>query len=79
MKDHGYYGIYRAKVVRQGSDNQLVVQVPQLSGTMERTAEPCLSPDNTGPTTLPSVNDIVWVMFENGEANYPVWLGKWSK
>ena len=39
-------------------------------------ARSCIPPNATGAAvTTPMVGDKVWVMFENGDAERPVWLG----
>ena len=68
-------GIYRGVVVDNTDPARklrLKVRVPEVLGTADPWAVPCTP---GGSTALPSVGDIVWVMFEKGDPDYPVWLG----
>ncbi len=70
-----YYGIY-AGTVLGGNDptnkGRIQVFVPNVisGGTW---AASCL-PYNSASAT-PPVGTAVWVMFEEGDPNYPVWMG----
>jgi hypothetical protein len=71
-----YDGIYRATCVNATDpllQRRLQLMIPAVSGTLSPWAEPCLPPEWSGG--LPKAGDEVWVMFEGGDENYPVWLG----
>jgi len=87
-----YYSIYRAEVVdnenvsgKDGSrDKQglLKVRVPAVGdspGTPPRIAYPMtsLAGPGYGYKSLPPKGGFVWVMFENGRVDMPVWTGGW--
>lgn len=74
-----YFGVYRAVAVNPADTSDLKrirVTVPSLS-TGDVWAFPLLR----SPTAaMPDVRagDGVWVMFEGGDLNYPVWVGFYS-
>jgi hypothetical protein len=74
-------GIHRGIVVNAAdprAKGRLLVQVPDLFGTETRWALPCL-PGGGGlvePAELPSVGQAVWISFEAGDPDAPVWLGR---
>ena len=72
-------GIYRALVVDNDDPEGLLrlrVRVPQLLGqAVTDWAWPSL-PVAVG-VTVPNVDEPVWVAFEGGEIDRPVWLGVW--
>jgi uncharacterized protein involved in type VI secretion and phage assembly len=71
-----YYGLYRGAVVDNQDPEQrkrLKVQIPQILGkSISPWALSCL-PNSGG--SVPVVGAIVWVMFEGGDADRPVWIG----
>ena len=36
------------------------------------------SPEHTYHRTVPDIDQVVWIMFEKGDANFPVWMGVYS-
>jgi hypothetical protein len=75
-----YWGKYRGKVV----DNldplflaRLLVQVPAVPGMILNWALPCVpyAGVRQGFFALPPVGADVWVEFEAGQADYPIWSG----
>ena len=82
-KDVGskYYGIYRAKVVEQNDERQrgrIKVQIPSITGEgKSQYCEACMNVayDNGGDLAVPKMGDTVWVMFEEGDVNKPVYVG----
>jgi hypothetical protein len=72
-------GCYRGKVIDNADPEDLLrlrVQVPQLLGNaVTDWAWPSI-PEAVGVTT-PAVGDPVWVMFEAGDIERPVWIGVW--
>jgi hypothetical protein len=53
---------------------RLQVELPAL-GMPPQWAVPCLPPIAKRDFVLPQAGDTVWVMFEAGDPNRPVWLG----
>jgi uncharacterized protein involved in type VI secretion and phage assembly len=86
-----YFGVYRGKVTAVGSKSsgqedvvgQLQIQVPAVWGDRNDNklpwAHPCFAfaGDQYGLLMLPQVGDGVWVMFEAGLSDRPMWLGGW--
>jgi uncharacterized protein involved in type VI secretion and phage assembly len=76
-----YYGKYRATVLDNIDPLQigrLLVQVPDVSGVLPSTwATPCLPFCGTqsGFFVVPEVGSAVWVEFEQGNVDYPIWVG----
>ena len=72
----GYTGTYRGSVVDDADplqQNRLLVVVPEIYGDASAWALSSLPPGDTAP--LPGVGDVVWVSFEGGDAEYPIWFG----
>jgi len=80
-------GIYRA-FVRSNKDPQtrarLRVEIPMIhsEGTSVNSlpwADCCnlAAGPNKAALYLPKVGDVVWIMFEHGNPQYPVWMGSW--
>jgi hypothetical protein len=70
----GYTGTYRALVVSDQDplgEKRLQVQVPEVFLDQSVWARPSLPPGEVG--ALPAVGDVVWVSFEAGDSDYPVW------
>jgi hypothetical protein len=70
-----YYGIYRGSVLARNDPMnrgrlQVFVQSVISGGTWAEACQPHGSTSN-----LPPVGTTVWVMFEEGDPNYPVWMG----
>lgn len=92
LKTHGleyfgvYYSSYRGFIVDNKDPKKLgrlKVRVPQLTQdqAIERWAFPKGQPagKNFGDFMIPPKGSNVWVEFENGDPNFPVWLGgHWS-
>ena len=78
-----YYGKYRGTVLSNIDPMQmgrLMVQVPDVTGLLPSTwAMPCFPATGmqAGVWALPQVNAGVWVEFEQGDPNYPIWSGCW--
>ena len=88
-----FYGKYRAKVTKvyddkevedRGKENRgrIKVECPKVYGDYE---SPWCEPlwgycfDMHGDFVLPEVNDYVYIEFEEGNPNLPIWVGAWCK
>jgi uncharacterized protein involved in type VI secretion and phage assembly len=81
MPEKRYYGKYRATVL----DNQdplvqarLMLQVPDVLGDLPSTwALPCLPAvgKQMGVFVLPAMGSTIWAEFEQGNPEYPIWVG----
>jgi uncharacterized protein involved in type VI secretion and phage assembly len=80
---HKYFGKYRGMVVSNVDPLQigrLLVQVPDVLGPIPSSwAMPCLpfTGKQMGMWCLPQVGTGVWVEFEQGNPDYPIWSGCW--
>ena len=76
-------GMYRGTVVSVDDPEnryRVLVNVPSVTGDYAAGwAEPCLQycTDTEGDCFLPVIGDTIWVMFEEGKLNRPVWIGNW--
>lgn len=81
MSDKRYLGKYRGMVINNIDPMQmgrLMVQVPDISGLLPSTwAMPCfpVTGKQMGVWVLPQIGSGVWVEFEQGDPNYPIWVG----
>ena len=74
-----YYGKYSGDVlaIDEDKDNTgtIVIQLPTMFGKDARvTARPCLP---YGHFFIPAVGTKVWVEFEGGNVDFPIWVGCW--
>lgn len=86
--EYRFFGKYRALVVDNDDAEglgRLKVRVPSLLGSQVVTgwAAPCVAygggPDR-GMLFVPEVGDGVWIEFEEGDLEFPIWVGTfWSK
>jgi uncharacterized protein involved in type VI secretion and phage assembly len=78
-----YYGKYRGTVVNNIDPLQigrLMVQVPDVEGLFPSSwAMPCfpISGRQMGAYMIPQTGAGVWVEFEQGDPDYPIWSGCW--
>ncbi len=76
-----YYGKYRATVLDNVDPMQMgriMVQVADVSNVIPSSwAMPCLpfAGIQTGLYVLPTIGSGVWVEFEQGNSDYPIWVG----
>lgn len=81
MSDKRYFGKYRGMVINNVDPMQmgrLMVQVPDISGLIPSTwAMPCfpVTGKQMGVWVLPQIGAGVWVEFEQGDPDYPIWVG----
>jgi uncharacterized protein involved in type VI secretion and phage assembly len=91
MSENGngkYYGKYRGTVINNIDPNgvgRLLVEVPDVLGLVPSSwAVPCTplagpSGPPMGVYMVPPIGAGVWVEFEQGDPNYPVWVGcRWG-
>lgn len=85
MSDSGpkFYGKYRGMVIGNIDPMQigrLLVQVPDVTGLAPSSwAMPCFpfSGKQMGAWALPQIGTGVWVEFEQGNPDHPIWSGCW--
>jgi uncharacterized protein involved in type VI secretion and phage assembly len=76
-----YYGKYRGVVLNNVDPMQmgrLMVQVPDVTGLAPSSwAMPCVpvAGIQNGMVALPIIGSGVWVEFEQGDPDYPIWTG----
>lgn len=80
MSDQKYFGKYRGMVINNIDPMQmgrLMVQVPDISIIPSTWAMPCfpVTGKQMGVWVLPVIGSGVWVEFEQGNTDYPVWVG----
>lgn len=75
-----YFGKYRGRVVDNLDPLQMgriQAAVPDVSSRLTTWAMPCLAVGGMqgGMFTVPVVGSGVWIEFEQGELDYPIWVG----
>jgi hypothetical protein len=76
-----HFGKYRGLVIDNIDPEQigrLMVQVPDVFGELPTSwAMPCVpaSGIQSGMFIVPSIGAQVWIEFEQGDPNYPIWVG----
>lgn len=77
----GFYGPYRGIVTNTmdpASQNRIKAVVPQLFGNASTECDWALPCQLPGLQSIPSPGQGVWIMFEGGDINYPVYMGMWQ-
>jgi uncharacterized protein involved in type VI secretion and phage assembly len=83
MTDKKYFGKYRGSVSDINDPmmiGRIKAKVPDVLGEQESSwAAPCapFGGSSTGFFALPTVNAGVWIEFEQGDPDYPIWSGCW--
>ena|SRR5439155_15438433 len=78
-----YYGKYRGTVLNNIDPLQigrLMIQAPDVGGLIPSSwAMPCfpISGKQMGAYMIPQIGAGVWVEFEQGDTDYPIWSGCW--
>jgi uncharacterized protein involved in type VI secretion and phage assembly len=78
-----FYGKYRGMVLNNIDPMQmgrLQVQVPDVAGVLPTSwAMPCFpcTGQQMGVWAIPQIGAGVWVEFEHGDPDYPIWSGCW--
>ncbi len=80
MSDRRFFGKYRAVVLDTADPMKLArvrVQVASVTGNAEIWAMPCVpfAEINSGEIALPREGSTIWVEFEQGNADLPIWVG----
>jgi uncharacterized protein involved in type VI secretion and phage assembly len=76
-----FYGKYRGTVINNVdpmSTGRLMVQIPDVSNVIPSTwAMPCFpfAGIQSGFFVVPAIGSGVWVEFEQGDSDYPIWTG----
>lgn len=84
-EDTTFPGLYRGIVTRNNDPEhkgRIVCQVPMVNGDGELDWALPAFPFVTGESgpvtpTVPRVGDAVWIMFEHGDVDFPVYIGTW--
>lgn len=78
-----FFGKYRGVVINNNDPmrmGRIQVQVPDVLGVAPSSwampSVPCNLPKRVG-SALPKVGAGVWVEFESGVLNHPIWTGRW--
>jgi hypothetical protein len=80
-KSNRYYGKYRGTVIENLDPEQIgrvLVEVPDVLGlTPSSWAMPCVPAAGiqAGVFVVPPIGSQVWVEFEQGDSDYPIWTG----
>lgn len=80
-KSNRYYGKYRGTVVDNHDLEQrgrILATVPDVQGLVPTTwAHPCvpMAGKQQGAFLLPQIGSAVWIEFEQGNPNHPIWIG----
>ncbi len=83
MPPQQFFGKYRGVVTNNADPlkmGRIRATVPDIYGTNESGwAMPCapFAGRSTGFFALPTVGAGVWVEFEHGDPDYPIWVGAW--
>lgn len=77
-----FYGKYRALVSKNNDPNtmgRIKVRCPLVLGDAESDwCIPCLPVvADLSTLVIPKINSGVWIEFENGDLNKPLWVGTW--
>ena len=81
MAQNKFYGKYRGTVVVNVDPEQrgrITAMVPDVLGLIPSSwAMPCvpIAGKQQGTFFIPQIGAGVWIEFENGDANYPIWTG----
>jgi len=78
LSDKRFYGVYRGLVVDSTDPQGLLrikLRVPQILGPAVTSWAWGVHPSVTGNIFIPPPGTGVFVMFEGGDPNFPLWLG----
>lgn len=84
MAEHKYSYIYQAVVTKTDDPEKrgrIRCMIPEVLGEEAESAwcDPVIQVayDEGGDFCIPEIGETVWLMFINGDANRPVWIGGW--
>jgi uncharacterized protein involved in type VI secretion and phage assembly len=83
MSDSQYFGVYRGTVVNNIDPLQIgriTAIVPDVTGVVPSTwAMPCvpIAGKQMGTFLVPQVGAGVWIQYEGGDPDNPIWFGGW--
>lgn len=73
-----FYGVYRASVLSNSdfeNKKRLKVIVPQITGSDSMDlVPPCVSSGSLSNIRVPEIGESIWVIFESGDPEYPLWI-----
>jgi len=78
-----FYGKYRGTVINNIDPDQrgrIIAQVPDVLGLAPSSwAMPCvpIAGKQQGTFMVPQIGAGVWIEFEQGDPDYPIWVGGW--
>lgn len=80
MREGRFYGKYRGVVITNLDPEfrgRIMPYVPHIPGSLLNWAEPCVPYGglNVGFYAIPPMGASVWIEFEGGNPNYPIWSG----
>ena len=74
-----YYGKFRGRVLQNLDPlrlGRIQAEVPSISGMMPNWCMPCVPyAQDVRDDAIPPVGANVWIEFEGGDLNYPIWSG----
>jgi hypothetical protein len=82
MSTGTFFGVYKGICVNNVDPaglHRITALCPQVFGdgvTQSNWAFPCFAPGTT--PTVPATGACVWLAFEGGDEDYPMWLGQWK-
>lgn len=82
MEPTGYYGPYRGvctNVTDPEGLGRIKAVVPQLFGDASTETDWALPCQPSGYTAFPQPGQGVWISFEGGDMNYPLFMGMWQQ
>ena len=77
---HHFFGKYRGTVIENIDPmmlGRIIAQVPAVPGMLTNFAMPCapFAGPNVGFYAIPPIGANVWIEFEAGDPDYPIWSG----
>lgn len=75
-----FWGKYRGKVLDNDDplfQGRIIAEVPAIQGSLLNWALPCVpyAGPNVGLYAIPPIGANIWIEFEGGDPDYPVWVG----
>jgi Type VI secretion system/phage-baseplate injector OB domain len=73
-----YFGKYRGVVTNNAdpfNEGRIQVLVPTLDPVVSMWAQACIAPGTRGLFNPPDLGTDVWIEFEEGDLQWPIWVG----